>query len=266
MIRDNRNVIPTTMAVLLHALLFGGLFVVLDFGSSVRPVIPLAIKGTLVTDNAIVIPPPVERVEPLPVEEAPPDNSEQLRKEAEEKKRQEDARIEQQRLDRIERQEAEKKRIADAEKKRRQDEAEMERKRLEAERLREADIERQRQDNERQRQDELDRLRQSEIDAETSRLDAVNAGELARYMFALQQAVMRNWVEPATARAGIECVVSVRQLPGGEVVGVTIGRCNGDAAVQRSIEAAIYKASPLPTPANPSLFERNLRFTFRPEQ
>ena len=265
MIRDSNNVISTTMAVLLHVSLFGGLFVALDFGTSVHPSIPLAIKGTLVTDNAIVIPPPVEEVQPPPVETAPPDNSEQLRIEAEEKKRQEDARFEQQRLDRIKQQEAEKKR-ADDEKKRKEAEVEMERKRLEAERQRQADIERQRQENERQRQDELDSLRQSEIAAESSRSDAVNAGELARYMFALQQTVMRNWVEPATARAGIECVVSVRQLPGGQVAGVTIGSCNGDAAVKRSIEAAIYKASPLPTPADPSLFERNLRFTFKPEQ
>jgi colicin import membrane protein len=49
-------------------------------------------------------------------------------------------------------------------------------------------------------------------------------------------------------------------------MGVTIERCNGDAAVQRSIEAAVYKASPLPEPDNPMLFDRNLRIIFKPEQ
>ncbi|HEX2139741.1 MAG TPA: cell envelope integrity protein TolA, partial [Woeseiaceae bacterium] len=67
-------------------------------------------------------------------------------------------------------------------------------------------------------------------------------------------------------RPGLECVINVRQVPGGEVISANIERCNGDAAVQRSIEAAVFKASPLPEPSNPALFERNLRITFKPEQ
>jgi colicin import membrane protein len=59
--------------------------------------------------------------------------------------------------------------------------------------------------------------------------------------------------------------VHIRQLPGGKVVDATIGSCNGDAAVQRSIEAAVFKASPLPTPSNPILFDPNLVFEFKPE-
>ena len=104
------------------------------------------------------------------------------------------------------------------------------------------------------------------IDAESNRLDPMAANAKAAYMFAIQQKVERNWVRPPTATAGLECVVNVRQLPGGEVVGVTIGQCNGDAAVQLSIEAAVFKASPLPEPENPALFDRNLRITFKPEQ
>ncbi len=95
---------------------------------------------------------------------------------------------------------------------------------------------------------------------------AADSGALARYLYAIRQGIQRNWVRPPSARAGLECVVTVRQLPGGEVVGVTIGQCNGDAAVQRSIEAAVFKASPLPEPENPALFDRNLRITFKPEE
>ena len=40
----------------------------------------------------------------------------------------------------------------------------------------------------------------------------------------------------------------------------------GDEVVVRSIEAAVYRSSPLPLPPDPQLFERNLRFTFKPEQ
>jgi colicin import membrane protein len=89
---------------------------------------------------------------------------------------------------------------------------------------------------------------------------------MAAYVYAIQQKIERNWIRPASAMPGLECVVLVRQVPGGEVVGASIERCNGDAAVQRSIEAAVFKASPLPEPDNPSLFDRNLRIIFKPEQ
>jgi len=260
-VRDIHNVIPVSLALLLHVLLFGSLIVVLDFGDRARPAIPLAIKGTLVTDNAIVIPPE-------------PDTSEQDRLQAEEQKRLEDARIEEERLDRIEQQEqerkqadarAEQKRIADAEKRRKDVEAEMERRRVQAERDREAEIERQRLENERLRA-EAQAVRQAEMDAESRRLDAIQANAESAYIFAIQQKIGRNWVRPPTASAGLECIVNVRQLPGGEVVDVSLGSCNGDEAVRRSIEAAVYKASPLPAPADSSVFDRNLRLEFRPTE
>ena len=94
----------------------------------------------------------------------------------------------------------------------------------------------------------------------------MNAGELEQYMFALRQKIERNWIKPASAGVGLSCTVSVRQLPGGEVVSVVVESCNGDEAVRRSVEAAVFKASPLPEPANPSLFDRNLRFLFEPTQ
>jgi len=267
-VRDTRNVIPVTLALLLHVLVFGSLIVVIDFSDRARPAVPLAITGTLVTDNAIVIPPKVREVVP-----PEPDTSEQDRLRAEEQKRQEDARIEQERLHRIQQQEeerkkaaaeAERKRQADAEKRRVEDEAEKERKRVEAERAREAEIERQRLENERLRA-EAQAARQAEIDAETNRLDAMAATAETAYMFAIQQRISRNWVKPPTATAGIECVVNIRQLPGGEVVSVNIGVCNGDSVVRRSIEAAVHRASPLPAPADPSVFDRDIRLTFRPE-
>jgi colicin import membrane protein len=48
------------------------------------------------------------------------------------------------------------------------------------------------------------------------------------------------------------------------VTGVTIGSCNGDEAVQGSIEAAVYRAAPLPEPTDPAVFDRDLVFNFRP--
>ena len=110
------------------------------------------------------------------------------------------------------------------------------------------------------------RRRQQEIDAEQNRLLAMQADDMSRWVFSLQQAISRNFIPPASAPTDLECVVDVRQLPGGTVTNVSIGRCNGDDAVRRAIEAAVYKASPLPGPDNPRIFERDLRITFKPEQ
>lgn len=103
--------------------------------------------------------------------------------------------------------------------------------------------------------------------AEEERLAAAaDSGALAEYVGLIRQKVERNWVPPASARPGLECEVIVNQLPGGQVGDVRLGRCNGDDAVRRSIEAAVRRSDPLPLPADPALFERNLRFTFKPEE
>ena len=109
-------------------------------------------------------------------------------------------------------------------------------------------------------------MRLREIADEEARLAAMNSGAMARYQFALQQRIMRNWARPASAQPGIECVIDVRQMQGGEVISATVGRCNGDSAVRRSIEAAVFKASPLPEPEDPNLFQRDLRIRFKPEE
>ena len=105
-----------------------------------------------------------------------------------------------------------------------------------------------------------------QLEAEERLLQATESGALAAYQGLISQKVTRNWIRPATAAPGIECVVAVTQIPGGEVIGVQIESCNGDAVVRRSIEAAVLKSSPLPLPDDPSLFDRRLRFTFKPEQ
>jgi len=63
-------------------------------------------------------------------------------------------------------------------------------------------------------------------------------------------------------------VVRVRLLPGGEVMpgSVRVLRSSGNGAFDRSVESAVYKASPLPVPSG-GLFEsfRDLRLEFEPE-
>ena len=76
--------------------------------------------------------------------------------------------------------------------------------------------------------------------------------------------VERAWLKPPSVTAALDCAVRVTQVPGGEVVSVNILQCNAEASVRESIEAAVYRASPLPQPPDASIFERVIEFRFRP--
>lgn len=268
MIRDSKNIVPVSMAVLLHVIIFGSMIIAFDYARP-TPFTPLAVQATLVTEIPETAPPPPPVVdpepepEPEPIVEEPepqPDNSEELRRQAEEEKRRQDALLEQQRLDDLKRKEEEerkRKEQEEAERKKREEE-EKERRRIEAERQRQEDIRRQREENERLRRELEAEQRQAELEAEERRFTARNSAEMAAYQFAIAQKIRRNWAVPASAGPETRCSVRVTQLPGGDVVGVNIISCNGDDAVRRSVEAAIRRSSPLPEPANPDLFDRNL--------
>jgi len=269
----NSIVVPVSLSVVVHVVLLTSMIAAFDFHRPMPQI--LVIQGTLVPETADKTPPPVveKKPEPEPVIEEPPpepDNSEELRRQAEEEKRIQDALIEKERLEKIrqqeeaerkkrEREEAERrKREREEAERKKAEEQRKERERQEAERKREEDIQRQREENERLRKQLEAEARQAEIDAEANRQDAVESGELAVYMALIRQKVERNWSAPASAGAELKCSVRVRQVPGGEVTGVTILSCNGNDAVKRSVEAAIFRSSPLPEPSDPSLFDRNI--------
>lgn len=144
-------------------------------------------------------------------------------------------------------QEAEAKRLAELKRKQQEDEA------------------RRRREAEQRRQAEAEALLVAQLEEEERRLQASRAGLRDQYALLIKQKIERNWWRPASAAAGLECDVSVTQLPSREVVDVRIGKCNADAATLRSIEVAVYRASPLPEPPDPTLFERKLTIIFKPD-
>jgi colicin import membrane protein len=86
-----------------------------------------------------------------------------------------------------------------------------------------------------------------------------------QYIADIQNKVERKWIKPPTARQGLSCQVAVKQIPGGEVIDVKVTKCIGDEVFRRSVENAVRRASPLPTPSDPALFDRELVFTFKPK-
>ncbi|HZX79526.1 MAG TPA: TonB C-terminal domain-containing protein, partial [Lysobacter sp.] len=89
-------------------------------------------------------------------------------------------------------------------------------------------------------------------------------GLRARYAAALQEAIRSKWIRPDNVQSGALCVLRIRQLPGGEVMEVSVGSpCVFDEQGQRSIEAAVRKAEPLPYAGFEKVFSRDLKVNFR---
>ncbi|HEX5419260.1 MAG TPA: cell envelope integrity protein TolA, partial [Gammaproteobacteria bacterium] len=107
---------------------------------------------------------------------------------------------------------------------------------------------------------------QRELGVEEARTKARQSGLEDQYVNLLENRIEQNWIRPPSAQKGLDCWVNVTQIPSGEVISVSVEQCNGDDAVVQSIERAVRRASPLPLPPVEALFERNLRFEFKPDQ
>lgn len=181
---------------------------------------------------------------------------ERERKTVEDKRRQEQAKITEQK-----RKDEDKRKAAEAEKKRK-DEAQQ------AEVKKKKESEERRQSAESGLKEQLAREEKERTEAKARAEQAARAqSELTRIESLIRQKVERNWVRPAGWTKGMECVVRVRLAPTGEVISAAIARPSGSPAFDRSVENAVYKASPLPLPEDKSLFEhfRELELRFRPE-
>lgn len=92
-------------------------------------------------------------------------------------------------------------------------------------------------------------------------------GLLAQYTAALQQAIARQWTRPESVQLGQRCRLEIRQLPGGEVVDVSVsGACPFDELGRQSVERAVLKASPLPYAGFETVFNRTLNLNFVAEE
>ena len=83
------------------------------------------------------------------------------------------------------------------------------------------------------------------------------------YSQAVREAIRKHWTPPDARVAGA-CPVLVRQLPGGEVLHVAAHpACTFDEAGRRSVEDAVWAASPLPYHGFERVFAREMRVTVR---
>jgi colicin import membrane protein len=255
-------------ALLLHVVVVVSLTVTIN--SSRQTVVPaqLAIKATIVDNSA-------KRIK-REKEQAEAERVERERVEAEKKQAEEaEARKEEER-------QAEERQAKQAEEKRQQQLIADKKQKAEAERValakkktaddnkRAADIktkqaEKQKAERDAREQAQREAELKRQLADEESLTQVQNSGLLSQYVAMIQQHVVRQWNRPVSARPGIQCDVKVTQSANGTVLSVQIDKCNGDAAVRQSIEAAVYRASPLPLPPDTRLFQRVILFAFKPK-
>jgi colicin import membrane protein len=168
-----------------------------------------------------------------------------------------------------EQRELEKKKQAELEK-RKQEEA----KKLKAEQVEARKKEEEKRKLEKERvakEAEAKRLAQEKADM-AAKLAKEQAAAQARlndkYIALIQNHVKRQIVEPPNLQGNPQVEVDVVLIPGGEVLSVKLRRSSGVPAYDAAVERAILKASPLPLPPDPALFQqfRDLHLKIRPRE
>jgi colicin import membrane protein len=284
--REKEKIQGRWRAVVLSVLLHAGIAAAAVYGWfswKHRPPPPttLAIAATVVDERALKsLPPapapapeptpPAPEPEPEPEEQGPPkpDPAELERKKEEERLAQEkleQEKLEKEKLEEQQRLDAEKQAAARAAaEKAAAEKAAAEKKAAEKKKADDAAAAKKAAE-EKARLAQQAELRRS-LEAEERANAMRNSDEAARWHAQIVARIQRAWIKPPSARPGVTCIVSVGQVPGGEVTSVRVTSCSiEDAALRQSVENAVYSASPLPPPPDPALFERNLELTFAPQ-
>jgi colicin import membrane protein len=302
--RTSDRWVSIVLSVLLHGTLIAVLaYGFWQYRQSRPPTPTLAIEATVVDSRSVnapgvnTPPQPAQPPEPQPQPQTPPQaqpppapaesepveptgppeptpeelaQREQAQKEEADKERaqQEQAQREAAEKQRLE----EQKQQEEATQKQAEEKAEADRKAAEAKKQAEAKrLAEQKRAEDAQRQADEKARAESEADlrndlaAEEHANQLAASGAVSSWEAQISARIHRAWIQPPSARPGIQCELIVTQARGGAVQNARIGSCNGDQAVRESIVAAAYRASPLPAPPDPSLFLPEVEVTFKPQ-
>ena len=215
------------------------------------------------------------QLEQLRIEEQEQQRQAELRRKKEAKReriqQEQQRQAELRRKEEAERERIERERIAEEKRK----QLEEEQKRLEEERKRQLEEEQRRiaeekkrleEEKKRQLEEEQRRLAEHRKKEEAERLK-MRKNQIAiwqrQYEQMIRSSVEQNWKKPPTSVEGGECVLKIRQDETGTILNVNFLRCEGDKLFVRSVEAAVWKADPLPEAPSPEVFDSEIEFTFK---
>lgn len=120
---------------------------------------------------------------------------------------------------------------------------------------------RQQQEALREKREALEKQRQAELAQQ-------DAPILSEYESHIQSKVSQNWSRPLSARNGMQVILQINLMPGGDVANVQVIESSENEAFDDSAMQAVWKASPLPVPDEAGVFTRNYRvfnLLFAPE-
>jgi colicin import membrane protein len=273
--RRSDRVLAIVLSILIHAAILG----VLLWGwfQYRRPTATppsLAIEATVVHNAppAAQPTPPAPTPPPQPANPPPPPTPTPEEQAAQQAREEEAAR-----------QKAQERERAAQEKRNAEEQAEQQRQREDAERAAaekaeaeraaaaKAEADRKAQQLAQQRKVEQERAqREADLRSQMASEEHINAVQSspakAEYLSLITARINRAWIRPPSARSGVKCLLHITQIPGGEITHVVVAGCNGDEAVRQSVETAAYRASPLPAPSDPALFDPNIDVTFAPDE
>ena len=260
--RDPGAAASAALAFAVHAMLF----VVLFFGIRWRTKQPEPVMAELWSRLPAIEaprpapPPPVAEPKPAPKVEPKPEPKPEPRAEPKPAPKP-DIAIEQ-----------EKKRKEEAEKKKREDELKA---KAEAERREKELAEKRRREEQAAERERMQKELSRELAAAAPKsaaaapatgvpAPAADPNALADWRNQISAKVKSNIVLPPDLVGNPEATFDVFLLPTGEVQSVKLVRTSGSRVLDEAWERAILKSSPLPRPAKPELFRRDLRLVFRP--
>jgi colicin import membrane protein len=260
------------LALLVHAALVG--LLVIGFRWQSAPLVPPPPEKIVhaKTMNDPEVDQEIERLKKQEEQRRQQDEEKKRREEATKKKAEEDKKAEAEKKAKAEKK-AETDKKAEIEKK-----IEIEKKRKHEDQQKQADakklVEKKKEDEVRRKEAERnlkEQLATEEKSRQQQRRQQEQAqqalSEIAKYEALIRQKVERSWARPPSAQKSLECLVRVRLVQSGEVMSAQVVRSSGNDFFDRSVENAVYKASPLPLPEDKSLFDhfRELEFIFKPE-
>ena len=267
------------LALILHSLVLG--LLLMRFGFSDRKIITPPIVNAVLIDssrsqlaNQRAAEAERERQKQAQIAREKAEQEAQQRAEAEKQRQQKLAKEKAEQEARQKAEAAKKKAAEEAKKKaaeeaRKKAEAEKQRKAAEAKKKAEAEqqrrLEQERKAREARQKELSDALAAEEGARKNAEIEAQKASKRQIWVKRMEDRVRSNWLRPPGFDQDFVCLVEVQQLPGGQITSVKVIESCGNRSLDDSVEKAVRKSDPLPVVPDPSIFDRELRFYFKPE-
>ena len=108
------------------------------------------------------------------------------------------------------------------------------------------EAENKRVEEQKQREDKLKKELEEERQRIAAEQEVRNETLISKQLGLIKSRIEQRWIKPASTKVGMVCTIRVSLIPSGEVIDVQYLKRSGNDAFDRSVYAAVQRASPLP--------------------